>query len=472
MPTHDYDLVCIGSGPAGQRAAVQATKVGKRALIVERDPPVGGACLQTGTIPSKSLREAVQAITAENAGRGLVPHAAPVPTTGELRSRVAEVIEAEARVQVEQLRRNRVAMHIGTASFVDEHTLEIAAPESTTRVSADNILIAVGSRPARPDGIEIDGRTVLVSDDLLDLESQPQRIVVIGGGVIGLELASMFATLGAKVTVVDQRERLLEFLDDEISDELISQLRHQRVTFRLGERVERVTTVTEPHPQGLVELESGKSIVEDMVLFSAGREANTDSLNLGAIGVGTDTHGRITVDDAYRTTTPNVYAAGDVLGFPALASTSAEQGRLAACHMFGVASRPMADRFPIGIYSIPEISMIGANEAELTSDRIPYETGVARYSELVRGQLLNDEKGLVKMLFHRDTGRLLGVHIIGSGATELLHVGQAVFILGGGLDYFLENVFNYPTLAEAYKVAALDAANKLQAVARFRERSV
>lgn len=465
----DYDLVCIGSGPAGQRAAVQAAKVGKRALVVEREPPVGGVCLQSGTIPSKSFREAVNALNAQSRADGLVPRR---PTIHELGGRIREVVLTEGRIEAEQLRRNDVEVRFGTASFVRPHVVDIDGHHGSEQVSAEYVLVATGSRPARPSSVDIDGRTVIVSDDLLNLEEIPQRMVVVGAGVIGIELASMFAALGVEVIVVDQRTRPLDFVDDEIVDELIYQMRHMRVTFRLGERVESVRTVTDPRPQALLELKSGKHIVEDLVLFSAGRVGNTDLLNLETVGLRADDRGRLEVDAHYRTAVPSVYAAGDVIGFPALASTSSEQGRLAACHMFDLDAKPMADRFPIGIYAIPEISMIGGTERTLTEERVPYETGVARYRELVRGQLLHDDTGLLKMLFHRDDGRLLGVHIIGTYATELLHVGQAVYLLDGGLDFFLQNVFNYPTLAEAYKVAALDAANKLRAVRRFARSAV
>ncbi len=466
----DYDLVCIGSGPAGQRAAVQAAKIGRRALVLEREPPVGGVCLQTGTIPSKSFREAVKTLNARAQGDGLAPQRRP--SIEDLSSRIRDVVLTTGRIEAEQLRRNEVEVRFGTASFVTPHVVRIDGPDTSEQVSSEFVLVATGSRPARPPAIDIDGRTVLVSDDLLDLEEIPHRMVVVGAGVIGIELASMFAALGVEVTVVDKRERLLDFVDDEIVDELIYQMRQNRVTFRLGERVEEVRTMYDPRPQAMLELESGKHIVEDVVLFSAGRVGNIDLLNLDAVGLKADDRGRLEVDDDYRTAAASIYAAGDVIGFPALASTSSEQGRLAACHMFDVEAKPMADRFPFGIYAMPEISMIGATEETLTAARVPYETGVARYRELVRGQLLHDDTGLLKMLFHRDDGRLLGVHIIGTFATELLHVGQAVYLLDGGLDFFLQNVFNYPTLAEAYKVAALDAANKLSAVHRFARSAV
>ena len=284
---------------------------------------------------------------------------------------------------------------------------------------------------------------------------------MVGGGIIGIEYASMFAALELEVILVDKRERLLEFLDWEIVEELIHQMRNRRVTFRLGEAVERIEIAEGPPRQAVILLESGKRIVSDLVLFSAGRIGATDRLNVQAAGLTVDKRGRFQVDGQFRTQVPHIFAAGDVIGYPSLASTSAEQGRLAACYAFGFQASPMADHFPVGVYAIPEISMVGAPEHELTEKKIPYETGVARYKEIARGQILGDDGGLLKMLFHREEKRLLGVHAIGTGATELIHIGQAVLGLGGGLEYFLQTVFNYPTLAECYKVAALNALNKL-----------
>jgi NAD(P) transhydrogenase len=452
MP-YDFDLVCIGSGPAGQRAAVQAAKLGKRVALVERNLLVGGMCLHTGTIPSKTFREAVLHFAQrENA----------TPTAAELRDRVNQVVARETEVLGHQLHRNGVTVLRGQAAFHDAHTLTLAGNGAGPAVSATNILIAVGTKPAPPPGAGLDREVVATSDDIVCLERLPRSVIVVGGGVIGVEYASMLATLGITVTIVDQRERLLEFVDREIVDELVHQLRNHNVTLRLGEAVSRLE-VTEGAPRRAVALlESGKRIVADLVLFSPGRLGATDDLNLEAAGLAADERGRLKVDADFRTRVPHIFAAGDVIGYPSLAATSSEQGRLAACHAFGIAAPAMAAHFPIGIYAIPEISMVGATERELTEKRVPYETGVARYREIVRGQILGDDSGLLKLLFHREDRRLLGVHAIGTGATELIHVGQAVFALNGGLDYFMQTVFNYPTLAECYKVAALNAANKLQ----------
>jgi NAD(P) transhydrogenase len=461
---YDYDLVSIGSGPAGQRAAVQAAKLGHRAAVIEKRRCVGGMCIDTGTIPSKTIREAVLAYAGVSTRGDRLPWARPAsrPSADQLLAGVEAVIGREIEVIEQQLRRNDVALLQGEASFLDPHTLAIRSESGVSRITARHVVIAVGTRPAPPPGVEPDGEIVLNSDQLVNLKKLPRSLAVVGAGVIGVEYASMFAAVGVQVTLVERRERPLEFLDREIVDELMHQLRQRNVTFRLGESVESLA-VTESAPRrAVLNLESGKRLVADAVLFSVGRLAATESLNLTVAGLSADDRGRLKVDDAFRTTVPHIFAAGDVIGYPSLAATSSEQGRLAACQAFGIEARPMARHFPIGIYSIPEMSMVGPPEHELTAARVPYETGVARYREIARGQILGDGSGFFKMLFHRQDRRLLAVHCLGTGATELVHVGQAVLGLGGGLDYFLETVFNYPTLAECYKVAALDASNKLR----------
>ncbi len=461
---YDFDLVSIGSGPAGQRAAVQAAKLGRRAAVIERRRCVGGVCIDTGTIPSKTIREAVLAYAGGSSLGDRLPWARPAtrPSAEQLLAGVEAVISREIEVIEQQLRRNDVALIHGEASFLDPHTLAIRGESGMKQVTARHVVIAVGTRPAPTPGVEADGVIVLNSDQLVNLKTLPRTLAVVGAGVIGIEYASMFAAVGVQVTLVERRERPLEFLDREIVDELMHQLRQRNVTFRLGESVESLA-VTESAPlRAVLNLESGKRLVADAVLFSAGRLAATESLNLAAAGLSADDRGRLHVDEAFRTTVPHILAAGDVIGYPSLAATSSEQGRLAACQAFGVEARPMARHFPIGIYAIPEISMVGPPEHELTAARVPYETGVARYREIARGHILGDGSGFFKMLFHRKDRRLLAVHCLGTGATELVHVGQAVLGLGGGLDYFLETVFNYPTLAECYKVAALDASNKMR----------
>jgi NAD(P) transhydrogenase len=459
---YQFDLVSVGSGPAGQRAAVQAAKLGKRVALIERRQILGGVCVDTGTIPSKTFREAV--LWASGTG-GIDGRPGPQPerrpTAGELLQRVNAVVERECHVIEDQLRRNDVEVIGGEASFKDAHTLIVRSDNGWREVTAASIVLAVGTRPGPVPGVAPDGEVIISSDDIMSLKRIPRTLTVIGAGVIGIEYASMFGALGVQVSLMERRDRPLEFLDHEIVDELLHQMRKRNVMYRPGEAVARLEIAEGPPKRVVLELESGKRMVSDLVLFAVGRIGATDTLNLEAAGLAADDRGRLKVDEQFRTTVPHIFAAGDVVGYPSLAATSSEQGRIAACHALGVPAKPMATHFPIGIYAIPEISMAGAPEHELTNQKVPYEVGIARYREIARGQILGDESGLLKLLFHRADRRLLGVHIIGTGATELLHIGQAVLGLGAGLDYFLETVFNYPTLAECYKVAALNAANKL-----------
>lgn len=463
MTIFDYDLLCIGSGPAGQRAAVQAAKLGKRTAIVEQGRLIGGVCVDTGTIPSKTFREAVL----QERGRSYLNQKLryPVPdyrpSASSLLARVAEVEQGQTEIIRDQLQRNDVTIFLGEAHFRDPHTVMVTRGDQTRAVTAANILIAVGTVPTPPPVMLSERNLVVTCDELLHITSLPRRFVVVGAGVIGIEYASIFAALGIDVTVLDKRDRPLEFLDGELVDELLHQMRNAGVTFRLKETVQQLEVVEKPAPHVVVFLESGKRLVSDLVLFSAGRQGATDRLNLTAAGLSADDRGRLTVDPDYRTNIPHIFAAGDVIGFPSLATTSAEQGRLAACTAFGIDTEPMAPHFPIGIYAIPEVSAVGEPEHVLTARKVPYETGVARYREIARGHIMGDDGGFLKMLFHREDHRLLGVHAVGTSATELIHIGQAVLGLGGGLDYFLSTAFNYPTLAECYKVAALDAFNKL-----------
>ena len=464
---YEYHLICIGSGPAGQRAAIQAAKLGKKVAVIEKQQCIGGMCVDVGTIPSKTFREAIRRTYGSPRGESGDPFATVVrtrPTMRQLLGQVGRVMQRERDIIQEALERNDVDLLQGRASFVDPHTLRVESSDGQRLLTTEHTLIAVGTRPSNPRGVAPDGRTVITPDHILALEQLPRTMAVVGAGVIGIEYASMFAALGIQVTVIDQRPRPLEFLDYEIVDELIHQMRKNDVTFRCGDAVDHIDVVHTPQPKGLLQLASSKHLVADLVLFSAGRIGATDDLRLDTVGLKADARGRLEVDATYRTAVENIWAAGDVIGFPALAATSSEQGRLAACAMFGVEAEPMSPHFPVGIYAIPEISMVGATEEELTRDKIPYETGIARYKEIARGAILGDDSGMFKMLFHREDGRLLGCHCIGSGATELIHVGQAVLGLGGGLDYFLKTVFNYPTLAECYKVASFNAANKLALV--------
>ena len=458
----DYDLVCIGSGPAGQRGAVQAAKLGRRVALVERQGTLGGMCLEKGTIPSKTFREAVLTLTAHSR-RTERNGAPPRPTAEQLLERVEDVVSREASVVANQLSRNGVDVICGDAAFVAPHRLVLRSTDAWREISADRVLIATGTIAAPPTGIAPDGEIIITSDDISHLKRLPRSLTVVGAGVIGIEYASMFAALGVEVTVIDRRDRPLEFLDAELVDELVHQMRKRNVSFRFTEAVASVAVSDGPPRRAVVLLESGKRIVSDMVLVSVGRSGNTSTLGLETVGLTSDDRGRLVVDECFRTSVPYIYAAGDVIGYPSLAATSSEQGRLAACQAMNVPANPMMPHFPIGIYAVPELSMVGSTEQVLTASKIPYEVGIARYREIARGHILGDDTGLLKMLFHRETRALLGVHIIGTGATELLHIGQAVLALNGGLDYFLTTVFNYPTLAECYKVAALNAANKLAA---------
>jgi NAD(P) transhydrogenase len=468
MATHsdfdfDYDLVCVGSGPAGQRAAVQAAKLGKRVAVIERHRVVGGVCLETGTIPSKTFREAVIAAM-QPCGTdrtGAFAEGADEVTIARLMERIDHVVRSEAEVFENQLHRNGITLLRGDASFTGPHELKIESEGRPRNVAAANIVIACGTIPSAPPGIEV-GDVVVTSDEVLHMERLPNHMAVVGGGVIGIEYASMFGALGVDVTLIERGPRPLDFLDHEMSDELMHQMRNANVTFRLEETVAHVRVEPAPHPRAIIELESGKKIVAERVLYAIGRVGATESLGLANAGLSADVRGRLKVNERFQTEIPHIYAVGDVIGFPSLAATSSEQGRLAACFAFLAAATPMAAHFPIGIYAIPEISMVGSPEHELTAQKIPYEVGTARYREIARGQILGDNSGMLKMLFHRETRKLLGVHVIGTSATELVHIGQAVMGLDGGLDYFLNTVFNYPTLAECYKVAALNAWDKLE----------
>ncbi len=464
---YDCDLLVIGSGPGGQKAAIAAAKLERRVIMVERPDMIGGVCLNTGTIPSKTLREAVLYLTGVDQREmyGQSYRVKDEITIADLTARTQHVVGREIEVVRSQLSRNRVSILAGTASFVDPHTVEVDDGAGRSRqVTAENIVIATGTRPARPDSVEFDERTVIDSDGVLHLEQVPRSMLVAGAGVIGIEYASMFAALGTKVTVVEQRDRMLEFCDLEVVEALKYHLRDLAVTFRFGETVDSVEARSEG---AIASLRSGKKIPADTVMYSAGRQGWTSELKLAAAGLSSDKRGRITVDEYFRTAVPHIYAVGDVIGFPALAATSMEQGRLAAHHACGEPVHTAHLLQPIGIYSIPEISFIGRTEDQLTAECIPFEVGVSRYRELARGQIIGDSYGVLKLLVSPEDRTLLGVHVFGTGATELVHIGQAVMGCGGTIDYLVDAVFNYPTLAESYKVAALDATNKMRQVERF-----
>ena len=464
-PDYDYDLLVIGSGPAGKRAAIQGAKLDRRVAIVERTNVLGGVSVNLGTIPSKTLREAVLDLSGYRSREfyGASYTVKQNITIQDLLTRTNKVIQHEIDVTRHQLMRNGIELIPATASFCGPHTMRLDLIDSTTRtVTARHIVIATGTDTTRDDHIPFDGTQVFTSDDILKLDRVPRSLAVVGAGVIGCEYASIFAALGVRVTLIDQRSRLLPFVDGEIVDMLTYHLRENRVVLRLGETV-RGMEVEDSAAGGRVRLhlESGKNILADKALYSVGRTGATARLALDQCGLACDSRGRLKVDEHYRTEIRGIYAVGDVIGFPALASTSMEQGRLAVCHAFGIRADSVPALFPYGIYSVPEISMVGKTEEELTQAGVAYEVGKAHYREIARGQIIGDTTGLLKLIFHSETRVLLGVHIIGDGASELIHIGQAVLAFRGTIDYFIDTVFNYPTLAECYKVAAFDGINRL-----------
>lgn len=465
-----YDIVVIGTGPAGQKGAIQAAKLGKRVAIVEKNHVLGGAQINTGTIPSKALREAALHLTGVNK-RGLFGQSYRVKnniTIADLVSVSSQVIRHEWEVIRDQFDRNGVELIWGTAHFEGPNLLQIVRADETDMVTADKFLLAVGTQPAQPKHVPFNGKTVFTSDSLLHLEHLPKSMIVVGGGVIGVEYACILATLGTRVTLVEGRNQVLGFLDTEIAEAFQYFMRQARITLRLGEKVDAIEQLPgdDLATNGALvqaKLESGKHLRAQSLLYAVGRQGVCKKLGLDNVGITFDDRERLKVNDDYQTNVEHVYAAGDVIGFPALASTSMEQGRRAVCHACGEQiDNYNTTLFPFGIYAVPEISMVGKTERQLTEEGIPYEAGIANYKEIARGQLLGDEKGMLKLLIHQDTQQLLGVHAIGSGATELIHIGQAVMALDGKADYFINNVFNFPTLAEAYKVAAYNGINKLQ----------
>ena len=458
----NYDLIVIGSGPAGQRSAIQGSKMGKRVAVIERRDVVGGVCTNTGTIPSKTLREAVLHLSGYQYQSiyGVNYRVKEKITMADLAFRVQHVIKTEIDVIQSQLARNNVDLITGIAQFIDPRTIRVQNGHGEQSCGAEAFVIATGTKPAQSSKVQFNGRTILDSDQILAMPELPKTLIVVGGGVIGVEYTCMFATLGVRVILVEKRPRLLEFADAEMVEALSYHLRDRRVTLRMNEEVESV----EETPDGTViaNLESKKKLSGDTLLFAVGRNGNVDDLNLQAAGIEADARGRIRVDEAYRTAQPHIFAVGDVIGFPSLASVSMEQGRLAAAHAFGKEASSNPANYPYGIYTIPEISFIGKTEEQLTDEDVPYEVGLAYYREIARGQIRGDTTGRLKIIFHRETKQLLGVHIIGEGACELLHIGQAVMVLGGTVEYFVDTVFNYPTLAECYKAAAFNGLNKLR----------
>jgi NAD(P) transhydrogenase len=469
--TYDFDLAVLGSGPGGQKAAIMAAKLGYRVCVIDSKRMVGGVCVNTGTIPSKTLREAVLYLTGMQLRDvyGASYRVKDDITISDLLARLQHVIGRETEVIRSQLLRNHIELLPGMAAFIDPHTLavDIEGAQAHRALTARKIVIATGTTPARPPQVDFDGIRVLDSDQILTLERVPDTLVVVGAGVIGVEYASIFAALGTRVTLVEKRSQMLEFCDPEIVESLKFHLRDHSMSFRFGEEVASV----ESSGRGTITtLASGKRIAAEVVMHSAGRQGNTAQLNLDLAGLAADSRGRLQVDEYYATDVPHIYAVGDVIGFPALAATSMDQGRLAASHAFDEPASELRSLQPIGIYTIPEISYCGRSEAELTSEAVPFEVGISRYRELARGQIIGDSYGMLKLIVHTETREILGVHVFGTNATELVHIGQAVMGCGGTVDYLVDTVFNYPTLSEAYKVAALDVTNKLRAVARLTTR--
>ena len=460
----NYDLIVIGSGPAGHKGAICASKMGKRVALIERQfNRLGGVCLHTGTIPSKTMREAIMHLTGyrqREVYSELYRRKRHIKMD-DLRRKIAQVTQHERDLIHDQLERNGIDVHCGDAQFQNANTVGILDQKGEVGhcIYGEKILIACGTKPARPPQMDFDGKSIFDTDQILQLENIPRSMIVVGGGVIGIEYAIMFAILGVEVTVVDGRDRLLDFCDREVIDTLLYHARSLEMVMRLGENV--IGMDRQRNGSVVVSLESGKRLIADTALFSAGRVGDIDELDLPAAGLKTDERGRLWCDENFRTWQPHIYGVGDIVGFPALASTSMEQGRRAVCNMFNK-RYDHVDQLPYGLYTIPEISMIGKTEHQLTQEKVPYEVGVARYHEIARGHISGDVHGMLKILFHRETRKLLGVHCIGESATELTHIGQAVMAFGGTIEYFRDTVFNYPTMSESYKVAAFDGLNKLQ----------
>jgi NAD(P) transhydrogenase len=462
---NSYDMLVIGSGPAGRRAAVQAAKLGKSVIVADKGRRLGGVSVHTGTIPSKTLRETVLNLSGWRE-RGFYGRGYRVKqdiSKADLIQRLHKTLDHEVEVLQHQFMRNNVRHVQAAVRFRDAGTAVLTNEQGDmSEIAFDKALIAVGTKPYRPDSIPFDHERVYDSDEILEMGVLPRSLTVVGGGVIGVEYATIFSALDVPVTLVESRQAILEFIDDDIVDDFIHQMRERGMQIRLGTQVKSVTVL--PHAVE-THLSDGRMVRTDALLYAAGRTGNVASLGLETIGIEADARGRITVDPlTFQSCVPNIYAAGDVIGFPSLASTSMEQGRIAACHAFSVTPPKAPETFPYGIYAVPEISTVGLSEQEARAKGIPYECGIARFRETSRGHIMGVDSGFLKLVFALDSRRLLGAHIVGEGATELIHIGQAVINLGGTVDFFVENTFNFPTLAEAYKIAGLDAWNRMGAV--------
>jgi len=457
-----YDLVIIGSGPAGRTAAIQAGKLKRKVLVVDRKGRLGGVSIHTGTIPSKTLRETVLNLSGwrERSFYGRSYRVKDEIGASDLRDRLEKTLDYEVDVLEHQFNRNHVETLHGVARFLSK--TEIAVTTDTgeiVQVTSKKFLIATGTKTYRPDNVPFNGTNILDSDEFLEMSQIPRSLIVVGAGVIGVEYATMFSALDVKVTLIEPRKTFLDFIDRTLIQEFTHEIRENGVDLRLGSAVANIEDKGD-HVQ--LELENGRQVQAEMLLFAAGRIGATEKLGMEAVGLELDHRGRFSVDrKTYQTDVPNIYAAGDVIGHPSLASTSLQQGRVAACHALNTPSLPESPWFPYGIYSVPEISTCGMSEEDIQKRNIPYEVGVARFRETSRGNIMGLEHGMLKMLFSLKTRRVLGVQIVGEGATELIHIAQAVLNLKGTVDYFVQNTFNYPTLAEAYKIAGLDAFNRM-----------
>jgi len=459
---YDYDLLVIGSGPAGQTGALGASKLRKRVAIVDRKWPAGKSSFANGTIASKTLREAVLNGLRQRTFPSCTAKQDGTISMADLNSRVEAVIRGETELIKSQLDHHHVARIEGEATFVDAHTVKVSAGQGSRLVTAENFLIAVGTRPASNNHVPLDGEHIYNSDQFLSLRSLPHDLIIVGAGLVGIEYASLLAALGVKVTLIDQRPELLSFVDREIVDNFTSHLAQLGVSFRLGQEV--VECGIGSDHRVFAKLAKGETIHGESLLYTIGRQGNTDQLNLAAVGLKSAESGKLVVDEQFRTSVPNIYGAGDVIGFPIeglyYGSISMEQGRLASCNIFGFPAVSRPHLFPYALYGIPEISMVGQSEQDLIA-RTPYEVGIARYGDLTKAQILGAKQGFLKLLFHADSLKVLGVHIIGEGAAEIVHIGQTAISFGATIEYFRDAVFNHPTLAEAYQLAALDGLRKV-----------
>ena len=457
-----YDLIIIGSGPAGRAAAIQAGKLKRKVLVVDRKDRLGGVSVHTGTIPSKTLRETVLNLSGyrERSFYGRSYRVKDNIDAGDLKARLHMTLDHEVDVLEHQFNRNHVDTLLGMAKFVGPNEIEVATEAGdTSRITGDKFLIATGTKTYRPDYVPFNGRTVVDSDEFLEMSEIPRSLVVVGAGVIGVEYATMFSALDVTVTLIEPRDSFLDFIDSALISDFTHQIKENGVDLRLGSAI---TQIEDAGKHVEVSLENGRHVRADMLLFAAGRMGATDKLGLEVVGLKTDHRGRLEVDrKSYQTKVPHIFAAGDVIGHPSLASTSLQQGRVAGCHALDTPTLGESPWFPYGIYSVPEISTCGMSEEEMQEREIPFEIGVARFRETSRGQIMGLEHGMLKMLVSLKTRRVLGVQIVGEGATELIHIAQAVLNLKGTVDYFVKNTFNYPTLAEAYKIAGLDAFNRM-----------